>query len=272
MVAGVRHQVATLDGFRVVLMDSITYGTAEDAGQIIVAASHGGRSSARYAIALLPIVTFLNDAGIGKDDAGLASLAMLDRVGRCGLVYDGRTAKIGDARDAWENGVISHVNQVAADRGFRAGEAVKAAVHRLFAGADHGEKSHVTLAGGVEVAIMDSTGYGTADDAGKVIVAGSHGGLVGVYGDIPIRAIFTNDAGPGKDNAGIASFAGFDALGVPAAAYDHDSARIGDGLDAWENGVISHLNDAARRLGLVAGEKVQAEVRRVFGPLAGAAR
>jgi hypothetical protein len=129
-----------------------------------------------------------------------------------------------------------------------------------------GEKIRVRLKGGREVVLMDSTAYADATDSGHVVVAGSHGGLAGKYGgEVKIAGIFLNDAGPGKENAGIASLAVFDRLGVPAAAYSHQSARIGDVKDAWDNGIISFVNATATAMGFVVGEPVQVAVRRVFG-------
>jgi len=76
--------------------------------------------------------------------------------------------------------------------------------------------------------------------------------------------VFFNDAGGGKDDAGIAALAMLQARAIAAAAVAHSSARIGDALDAWQHGVISHVNEAARRLGLHAGERVQAAVERLL--------
>ena len=36
--------------------------------------SHGGISSAQYALAARPLIAVFNDAGVGKDEAGLAAL------------------------------------------------------------------------------------------------------------------------------------------------------------------------------------------------------
>ena len=51
------------------------------AGAIAVSGSHGGRSSGRIGAAVRLRAVFFNDAGVGKDQAGLAGLAMLDEVG-----------------------------------------------------------------------------------------------------------------------------------------------------------------------------------------------
>jgi len=129
---GERVKVEEVNGKAVVLMDSIAYADAGNAGEIVVAGSHGGRSSGRFAIEHPLAACFLNDAGVGKDDAGIASLAMLDELGRIGATYDSNSARIGDAQDAWESGVISHVNRTAAQAGFAAGERLADAIRRVF--------------------------------------------------------------------------------------------------------------------------------------------
>ena len=68
---------------------------------------------------------------------------------------------------------------------------------------------------------------------GTVLVAASHGGrycgyLAALAG---LRGVIFNDAGVGKDNAGIGSLDYLQGLGLAAAAIAHTSARIGDGAD-----------------------------------------
>ena len=67
---------------------------------------------------------------------------------------------------------------------------------------------------------------------------------------------FFNDAGVGKDAAGIAALAMLQERGVAAGTVAHASARIGDARDCWEHGVLSHLNAHARALGLKVGERL----------------
>ncbi|HSB21748.1 MAG TPA: hypothetical protein VLE94_01430 [Burkholderiaceae bacterium] len=108
------------------------------------------------------------------------------------------------------------------------------------------------------VIVVDSITQLDAGDAGAVVVSGSHGGTSSAEFALalPLRLVFFNDAGVGKDSAGIAALALLQARGVPAAGVAHSSARIGDALDAWENGVISHANLAARGLGVQVGQPV----------------
>src|SRR5499425_2283692 len=99
--------------------------------------------------------------------------------------------------------------------------------------------------------------------AGAVVVAGSHSGvyparLVAVLG---ARAVAFNDAGVGKDRAGIAGLVYLDGLGLPAVTVGHDTARIGDGHDGLARGVLRHVNRVARALGCSPGMTCRAAVR-----------
>lgn len=64
----------------------------------------------------------------------------------------------------------------------------------------------------------------------------------------------------GKDGAGVAGLAFYEALGIPAAAADVMTAEMGNGRDLYEKGVISRVNEAAERLGLREGLSVREAV------------
>ena len=114
---------------------------------------------------------------------------------------------------------------------------------------------------------IDSITQLQSGDEGAIVVSGSHGGVSsGEFAlAVPLRLVFFNDAGVGKDGAGIAALAMLQARGVAAATVAHGSARIGDALDAWQHGVVSHVNDAARALGVRVGQVVQAATRALLG-------
>jgi hypothetical protein len=111
--------------------------------------------------------------------------------------------------------------------------------------------------------LLDSVTQVEPVHAGALVVTGSHGGASVVPYAREVRAwlyVF-NDAGVGKDGAGIAALDLLDADGIAAAAVAHDSARIGEALDTWQHGVVSHLNAAARRLRLREGESLRGQLR-----------
>ncbi|MGA8031312.1 MAG: methyltransferase domain-containing protein [Casimicrobiaceae bacterium] len=119
-------------------------------------------------------------------------------------------------------------------------------------------KQEVVRGPGGRVIIVDSITQLAPDDAGAIVVCGSHGGTsAGTFAlEVPLAAVFFNDAGAGKDGAGIAALTMLQARGVPAGTVAHTSARIGDAQDAWDNGVLSHVNAAARALGLAPEDRL----------------
>jgi hypothetical protein len=120
--------VVSTEKGRVVIMDSITKVTPDDAGANVIAASHGGTSSGEFALEVPLSSVFFNDAGVGKDSAGVAALAMLEARGIAAGTVSHQTARIGDSRDMWEQGVISHANTLAAKRGLQPGLRLKDAL------------------------------------------------------------------------------------------------------------------------------------------------
>lgn len=118
-------------GIKIIGLDTITHVKEEDAGHIVLSASHGGTSAGSYGLKYPLAAVFFNDAGVGKDNAGIAALSMLEAAGIPGGTYSHMTARIGDVRDSWENGVISHINDAARKMGFRQGEPVKEMLRRV---------------------------------------------------------------------------------------------------------------------------------------------
>lgn len=126
-----RKTVTHAGGHPVILVDSITKMEPQDVGAIIVSASHGGQSSGEFALAVPLTAVFFNDAGIGKEEAGVAGLAMLDGHGVAACAVSHESGRIGDAADMWEHGTISRVNRAASERGARPDMTVQEAVHTL---------------------------------------------------------------------------------------------------------------------------------------------
>lgn len=120
--------VTEIAGHRVVLMDSISLIAPQDEGTIIICGSHGGLISGAFAALHPPHLVVFNDAGGGKAGAGRAAMAMLDAKGIACATTSHDTARIGDAQDAWANGVLSAVGDTARQKGLKAGQSVREAV------------------------------------------------------------------------------------------------------------------------------------------------
>lgn len=115
------------------LLDSIGYLDERAAGAVIVAGSHGGRSAAEYVLRhpQRPHAVFFNDAGVGKERAGIVALDLLEAIGVVCATYGHLSARIGDADDGWRSGVVTHANAAARAAGLAPGQSVAEAVARL---------------------------------------------------------------------------------------------------------------------------------------------
>ncbi|MCW5636557.1 MAG: hypothetical protein KIT17_24710 [Rubrivivax sp.] len=107
------------------LLDSIAAVGADARGAVVVSGSHGGASAARYAIAARPLLTAFNDAGVGKDGAGIVGLAMMQGEGLAALAVAHTSARIGDARSTLEDGIIAHANAAALALGAQPGRPLR---------------------------------------------------------------------------------------------------------------------------------------------------
>ena len=115
------------------------------------------------------------------------------------------------------------------------------------------------------ITLLDSIALIDSSNAGTIVVTGSHGGrsAAGFVVDVSEKplAVFFNDAGGGKDNAGKVGLDMLQAIGVAAACYSHMSARIGDAQDGLENGVLTDLNDLAKQAGIKTEMEVSQAIR-----------
>jgi hypothetical protein len=106
-----------------VVVDSITQAVGGAAGMVVVCGSHGGVSSGRFALEASPYAVVFNDAGGGRDAAGIAALALLQRAGIAACTVAHTSARIGDARSTLQDGTLTHCNARASALRARAGMA-----------------------------------------------------------------------------------------------------------------------------------------------------
>lgn len=242
----------------IVTAESVTQ-LGEVAAKVLVAGSHGGVVAAHYAAKARVRAVIFNDAGIGKDEAGVAGLAALEAIGMAAAAVDHASARIGEGEDMLARGVISRANRAALGCGVARGMRCADAALRL-CGAPMAEVSALPgysdsearfdLAEGVLG--VDSIGMLRSGDAGRILVIGSHAALHGGRPEsaLPVAAAFAlfNDAG-----GAVSRLPALSARGIAAAAVDCMSARIGDARSAWESGVLSHANAAALARGVAPG-------------------
>lgn len=128
------------------------------------------------------------------------------------------------------------------------------------------------VVGSKKIVIMDTVSYLDESNNGDVVIAGSHCGASAaeyVIKNSKLAGIILNDAGKGKENAGIAGLEVYEKAGMPAAAVDALTARIGDGLDTYESGVISALNNKAEKCGAKIGMTAKETVDLISKEVAG---
>lgn len=120
------------NGRSIVCTDSIAFGLPEDAGRnVLCTAGHTGRSAVPYLRQVAPWGFICSDGGGGKDDSGVAGLAIVESDGLAGAAVDARTARMGSGLSTYEDGVISACNAIAAGRGVRVGQTAREAARLL---------------------------------------------------------------------------------------------------------------------------------------------
>lgn len=246
----------------------------EHRGHVVVSGSYGGRYNA-YNAAKWPVrAVIMNDAGIGKDGAGVIGLEFLDRIKMAAATADAMTCHIGDGDHMLAHGVISHVNKTAAVLGCKVGQNVRACAELMRPAVPPTEMPppitdgarYVLRDNPGELALVcaDSIGMIVSEDAGKIVVTASHGALSGGQPDNAVgpdvHAVFFSDGGVGMDGAGIARLAPLDQRGIPAGAVSADSAPIGDSRALYHDGILSHINQAGAHAGGKPGMTLKAFV------------
>ena len=127
-----KKQIQTqINGVEITVADSITFLNANNAGDIVVCGSHGGVSAGHYAQKHRLKAVFFNDAGIGKNDAGIKSLDSLSGAGILACTVNCMSAEIFNGQDVLENGIISVCNQLAMDKNIKEKMTVKEAIQLI---------------------------------------------------------------------------------------------------------------------------------------------
>jgi hypothetical protein len=248
----------------IVTADSITRVGADAAGAVVVNASHGGLYAAYLAAKLGAAAAIFNDAGIGRDRAGIGGLDYLQELGIAAAAVGHDTARIGDGADMLERGVITHANGLAASLGVGPGQSCREAAAALQqthpahrAPPEALEASFLVMADAPQVWALDSASLVLPEHKDAIVVTGSHGGLLGGKPETALKydvlGALYNDAGIGKDAAGVSRLPALAARGIAAATVSAASARIGDARSTYEDGIVSRINTRAAALGLREG-------------------
>jgi hypothetical protein len=260
---------AALEEVKILTVASRSNVRAEHRSHVVVSGSYGGRYNAFNAAKWPVRAVIMNDAGIGKDNAGIVGLDFLDQIDLAAATADARTCHIGDGEHMLAHGIISYVNRTAAALGCAPGQSVRSCAERMRAATvptvappSITEGARFIMRDGEPVLICaDSIGMLQPDDADRIVVTASHGALSGGRPDnavpLGIYAVFFSDAGGGMDGAGIARLADLDRKGIVAGAISADSAPIGDSRALFHDGILSHVNGPAYLRGGRVGMKLR---------------
>lgn len=279
------NEIELPDG--VVLLDSLGDLQPGNTYPILVCGSHcgGNRDLARHVSNCHVKAVFLNNAGVGKNQAGIRGLTHYEAEGVLACAIDNHSAEIGIACDTYESGIISHMTRQADSIGIQAGDSVKEALatisshpsltqqdadlrplDREESGNKKGLKRQTqTQIDGVCITVTDSITFLNESNAGGIVVCGSHGGLsAGHYArKYGVKAVFFNDAGIGKNDAGIKSLEFLNDAGILACTVDCMTAEIFNGQDVLDNGVISACNLLAKNSNITEQLTVKAALKYV---------
>ena len=258
----------------ILLVDSVNYLDSTAQGNVVIASSHGGTYAAYKAAASGARAVILNDAGIGRQDAGIACLDYCERISMGAAVVSHTSARIGEATDMLRRGIISHANRLAKSVSCtpgttcaRAAICLKGTPLPIGTPPAYEETRFLISEGPPRIICIDSASLVKTEDVGQIVITGSHGGLIGGHREkaFNVRALVAvfNDAGVGIDQAGIGRLDPLNERGIATVTVAHTSACIGDSRSTYFEGVISHANKLAIKFGAYPGVKVRDFVKMV---------
>lgn len=258
--------VLDLPGAHVVAVDSAYHVDELNRGRdVVVNASYTGVLPARFIAAKAPAGAIGLDCAVGPQGASIAGLWFLEAREIPAATVDVTGVVLGDGVDVFTHGRISFLNQPARDLGVTEGQSVEEAARAMLSGETSSPRAAASVTNRqtmVEhpssrtVVCTDSIAFGLPEDRGRtVLVTAGHTGRSAVPYLEKVRphAFICSDGGMGRDRSGVAALPVLNAQGIPGAAVDARTARMGDAMSSWESGVISAANDLAREAGVTVG-------------------
>ena len=259
---------------RVLAFDSSTYieGNITTVNDVIVIGSYCGTR------VLAPIFThgakavIATDAGIGKDEAGISGLKHGEMIGVPVATIAVMSAETSNGRSTLL-GEISRANAQARALGVAPGMVAYEAAARL-AAASSGKPIPTPLGAEEAAVVVEETARGriwatpgtTAikdQIPNDVICSGANSSRVFSDGvqRMAAKGAIANDAGIAKNNTAVEGVKLLGERGIPAAAVATMSARLGEGLSTWNDGVISVVNPVAAARGVNVGMSAKEAAR-----------
>ena len=254
-----------VSGPRVVVADSVSYGAGRLTNDdVLLAASYAGSSSLVFALRRGLRGVIAHEAGVGLSEAGISGLDLCEgfkipaaavATMDAGLSHG---ASMVDAR-------ITHCNARASESGVRAGMGAFAAC-LLMLKSPPGRTVDPPYVVDPRLHLVAKTAAGSvyATDLTfsikeqmphATICGGSHCARVFADSILKIRpsGAMANDAGMGRDRTGVEGLSILADHGIAAASVAAMSARIGNGLSTYNDGIISACNSVAQQKGVRVG-------------------
>ena len=253
---------------RILSADSMTYFDERvEERDVLIGGSYAARMTMAWAMRLGARAIVAHAAGVGKDDAGISGLRLAQEYHVPALACETMSARLAVGVSVYE-GEVGHANQVAQSLGVEIGQSI-AEASKILLDADvsreviveeslddriyeleHLPDGNIRASWGIPV--LRSIQEPRPQD---VFIQASHCGLTLVphVMKLNLKGVIANDAGRGKDDSGIASFPYLAREGIAVAAVGAMSARIGDVMSTWQEGVISCMNEVAEKRGVREG-------------------
>ncbi|MGE0065820.1 MAG: hypothetical protein AB7T48_00545 [Solirubrobacterales bacterium] len=216
------------------------------------------------------------------DGAGIAGLWYLEALEIPAATADVATVVLGNGVEMYRRGVISRVNDPAAQCGVEVGMTVAEASRAMLEN-DPQPRSPAEITNrtvmlsapdGGAVICTDSIAFGSEEDRDRnVLCTAGHTGRSAVpyLRKVSPLGFICSDGGRGLDDSGIAGLDIVAADGLAGATVDARTARMGDGLSTYFDGVISACNGPARERGVEVGRPAREAAALLLGcrPAAG---
>jgi uncharacterized protein YunC (DUF1805 family) len=262
---------------RIFVGNSLTsYDEGEFVGDVLLGASFAGAPTGAIPLRRGAKGWIAHEAGPGKDEAGVAGLPLSDRFGVPAAAIATMEARLSGGRSLL-TGRVSRANDSAQAIGVRPGmrgeEAARVMLNSEIVGVPRDlsglvNEETIIVTDDPRGRIYACWSFSRVQNAtsSDVFCVASHGAkLMALYAlRIRPKGLICNDAGKGLDDTGIEGLPMLDPHGIAAATVSTDSARIGDPLSTYQDGLLSALNDTAKSLGLRVGMPAREAAQRML--------
>ncbi len=252
---------------RIVVGNSLTsFDHGDWQNDVLLGASFAGEPTGAIPLRRGARGWIAHEGGPGKDAAGSSGLPLSDRFGVPAAAIATMEARLSDG-DSLLTGTVARANEAALAIGVTPGMTGKEAARVMLEKGPDQEPCNLG-----DLVNEDTTIVHTGDNGGRIFACwsfsrventtpddvfcvASHGArLMALYAlRIKPKGLVCNDAGFGLDNLGIEGLPMLDGDGIAAATVSTDSARIGDPMSTYQDGVISAVNETAKGLGVSVG-------------------